>query len=143
MPGFGIAMYNGLPVMTVPLDIADDGVLDVLEIFATDFDRYGQPQEPAWTFDEIAISPIPASVLHVIEQDELVRCVHQVEITPPRNIIGLYDRHFLAHICQLWNLLLSSVTFRNYNTAQVVKLCDLKDSSPALQGKHQITKGSK
>src|SRR5947208_12501329 len=80
-----------------PLGIAYGHFIDFLEILALHFDRNRQPERPVGGLDEIAISPVPDRVLHVIVEDELVDGINQVEVTPPWDVIGLDDGDSFGH----------------------------------------------
>jgi len=48
--------------------------------------------------DPIAAAPVTLRELHIVEEDELVRCSDQVEVALPRNVAGLnYRDAFTAH----------------------------------------------
>src|SRR5947208_2543526 len=96
MPRFGIAVNDCLPVTAVPHDVTDNGVFDFLKILTLRFNRDGQPHQSRLRLDVVAVSPIPAGVLHIIEQDELVDKIHQVEITLPGYVVRLHNGDSLA-----------------------------------------------
>jgi len=70
-----------------PIGIRDRRLVDLLKILALDRDGNRQPVETFGRLDRVPISPIPASVLYVVEENELVDAVDEIEVTLPGYVI--------------------------------------------------------
>ena len=83
--GIGVAQYVQVPF--APIGIRDRRLVDLLKILALDRDGNRQPVETFGRLDRVPISPIPASVLYVVKENELVDAVDEIEVTLPGYVI--------------------------------------------------------
>ncbi len=95
--GFGVTMNHLLPMLLIPLWIADEGIFDLLMILALHLHRDRQPLYSLGSFDPVSVAPITARELHVVVEDELIYRGNHVEIPLPWNIVGLGYGYFFRH----------------------------------------------
>ena len=60
-------------------------------VFALDLDWNGEPLLPLGSLDPIAIAPVAPGELHVVVKNKLIHRGDDVEVTFPRNVVGLED----------------------------------------------------
>src|SRR5262249_9780580 len=95
----GICSCNSLEVRVSPGRIADQDIFDCLCKPTLDVYRYGEPEHAVLRLDLIAIAPITFRELGIVVQNEFIDLLHQIEISLPRDIGRLQDRHALHAGC--------------------------------------------
>ena len=80
-----------------PTRLADLHFVDQLLVASLVPHRYAQPVLTLCSLYLVAITPVSARVLDIVEQNERVDAADQVEIPFPWNVIGLQHSHFLLH----------------------------------------------
>lgn len=56
--------------------------------------RHRQPLHPLGGLDLVAVTPVAAGVLHIVVEYELIHCSDHVEISFPRDVVGLQSSDF-------------------------------------------------
>lgn len=57
-------------------------------------DWHGDPWNSLLGFELIAVAPVAPGILHVVVEDEFIYGCDHVEVTLPRDVIGLKDANF-------------------------------------------------
>ena len=91
-----IGLLDRAPVRAPPAGVGDPRLVDALVVAALRLHRDRQPAQSVGRLDPVAVAPVAARVLHVVEQHERVDLVHEVEVAAPRDVVGLHDRHAAA-----------------------------------------------
>ena len=63
-------------------------------VFTLHLDRDGEPLLPLRRLDLVAITPVAPCELHVVVKNKFIHCGDHVEVSLPRNVVGLENSDF-------------------------------------------------
>ena len=66
-------------------------LIDFLKKFAFCFNRDGEPFDPVYGLDLVAVAPVTAGVLHLVVENKFIYHIDNIEISLPGNIVRLRE----------------------------------------------------